>query len=165
MLLSRTSWTSSSNVRSRWPVTLWPCTLDRSRRAMSVSVSQSVNQSVSQSVNQSVNQSVSQSVSQSINRSIDRSIDRSVGRSVDRLRSTTKSVKISHTTSWSVSRSVSLCLSVCCLYKKTKNKKQKNMQIPSFSLKINWPPLFEQNSWQISKSICPPAHTLSILIL
>lgn len=39
---------------SRWPVTLWPCTLDRSRRAMSVSVSQiGIDRSLDRSIDQS----------------------------------------------------------------------------------------------------------------
>lgn len=39
---------------SRWPVTLWPCTLDRSRRAMSVSVSRiGIGRSLDRSIDQS----------------------------------------------------------------------------------------------------------------
>lgn len=50
---------------SRWPVTLWPCTLDRSRRAMSISVSQiDIDRSLDRLINQSrfPGQSLDQSI-------------------------------------------------------------------------------------------------------
>lgn len=50
---------------SRWPVTLWPCTLDRSRRAMSVSVNQiGIDRSLDRPIDQSwlPGQSLDQSI-------------------------------------------------------------------------------------------------------